>query len=232
MKTTHILAAVMVSGGLLLAGSFSAFAKDDHPTSKPKDSEHPKSKPSDTGTPAAAKVGDMAPAFTLKDTDGKEHTLADFKGKTVVIEWYNPGCPFIVKHHSESKNNMTFNKLYEEYNSKGVVFLAINSSAPGKEGHGLEMNKKKKEEYKLPFPVLLDESGDTGRAYGAKTTPHCYVINAEGKIVYAGAIDNNKNIDKAGDKNYVKAALDETLAGKAVTEATTAPYGCSVKYAK
>ena len=223
MKSMKLLAALALAGGLVFGAAVSvpALAEPGAKAAAPA---------GDKKKAEAAKVGDMAPAFTLTCTEGKTHNLSDFKGKIVVLEWYNPECPFIVKHHAESKKNMTFNKLHEEYNSKGVVFLAINSSAAGKQGNGLELNKKMKEEYKLPFPVLLDESGATGRAYGAKTTPHCFVINAEGKIVYAGAIDNNKNVDKGGDKNYVKMALDETIAGKAVTEATTAPYGCSVKY--
>lgn len=225
MKAMKLLAALTITGGLLVAGAMTApaFADPGAKTAAPK---HEKKEVSTDGV----KVGDAAPAFTLKDTDGKEHTLAELKGKVVVLEWFNPECPFIVKHHSEAKKNMTFNKLYDDYNSKGVVFLAINSSAAGKQGNGLELNKKMKTEYKLPYPILLDESGDVGHAYGAKTTPHCFVINAEGKVAYMGAIDNNKNIDKAGDKNYVKAALDEILAGKPVTEATTASYGCGVKY--
>src|SRR5262249_3579626 len=134
-----------------------------------------------------AKVGDVAPAFSLTDTDGKTVTLDQYKGKVVVLEWFNPECPIIVMHH---KDNHTFNELYEQYNTKGVVFLAINSSAQGKEGYGKELNVKKKTEYKMQYPILLDESGATGKAYDAKTTPHCFVIGADGKIAYNGAIDN------------------------------------------
>lgn len=173
-------------------------------------------------------IGAAAPDFSLTDTDGKTVKLADYKGKIVVLEWYNPGCPFIVKHH---KTLTTFNDLNSEFSSKGVVFLAINSSAKGKEGNGLEMNKKKKEEYKLAYPVLIDEDGTVGRAYGAKTTPHCFIINKDGTLAYNGAIDNNTSPDKAGDKNYVKNALNQLLRGETVTESTSKPYGCSVKYA-
>jgi peroxiredoxin len=227
MKTMKLMAALVVAGGLAFAGAMTApaIAEPGTKAAVPAHKHDTKEKKAD-----AVKIGEAAPEFTLTDTDGKTHKLSEYKGKIVVLEWFNPECPFVVKHHAESKKNMTFNKLHEDYNSKGVVFLAINSSASGKQGHGLELNKKMKTEYKLPFPILIDESGETGRAYGAKTTPHCYVINAEGKLSYMGAIDNNKHVDKAGDKNYVKMALDEMLAGKAVTEATTAPYGCGVKY--
>lgn len=173
-------------------------------------------------------IGAAAPDFTLTDLDGKTVKLSDHKGKIVVLEWYNPGCPFIVKHH---KTLTTFNDLYNEFNSKDVVFLAINSSAKGKQGHGLELNKTKKEEFNLPYPVLIDEDGKVGKAYGAKTTPHCFIIHKDGTLVYNGAIDNNTSPDKAGDKNYVREALNQLLRGETVTEATTKPYGCSVKYA-
>lgn len=179
---------------------------------------------------AKAVVGETAPNFTLKDLDGKDVNLSEVgKDKVVVLEWFNPECPFIVKHH---KTNPTFNNLYKEYAGKGVVFLAINSGAPGNQGAGLEKSKAGKAEFKLEYPVLLDESGTVGRMYGAKTTPHCFVIAKDGSVAYAGAIDNDTDAQKAGDTNYVKAALDEILAGKAVTTKETKPYGCSVKYGK
>lgn len=180
-------------------------------------------------TKASAAVGEAAPAFELKDTDGKSVKLSDYKGKVVVLEWFNPDCPFIVKHH---KTNTTFNDLYSQYHSKDVVFLAINSSAAGKQGHGLKHNQEKKAEYKMEYPILLDESGTVGMAYGAKRTPTCYVINKDGVIAYMGAIDNNTDPEKAGDKNYVRLALDEILAGKPVSTTKTDAYGCAVKYAK
>lgn len=201
-------------------------AKDDHKDHDHADHDgHDHSHDKKKAEPA--KVGDAAPAFTLTDTDGKTVNLADYKGKTVVIEWFNPECPFIVKHH---KVNTTFNDLYTEYNSKDVVFLAINSNAKGKQGNGLELNKKKKEEFKMQYPVLLDESGEIGRLYGAKTTPHVFVVDKEGKLVYAGAVDNNDHVEKVGTQNYVKDALDAVLAGKPVATSKTRPYGCSVKY--
>ncbi len=224
MKATNLLAVLAASGGMIFAATTLA---EPAPGKKvEKQAEKQADKKSDKATTLAA--GAEAPAFTLTDTDGKTHNLADYKGKVVVLEWFNPECPFIVKHH---KTNLTFNQLHEQFSSKDVVFLAINSSAAGKQGNGLELNKKMKEEYKMPFPILIDENGEIGRAYGAKTTPHCFIIDKEGKVVYNGAIDNNKSPEKAGDKNFVKIALEEVLAGKPVTTAQTAPYGCSVKYA-
>jgi peroxiredoxin len=177
----------------------------------------------------AAKVGDAAPAFTLKDTDGKEVKLSDYKGKIVVLEWFNPECPFVKKHHVTFD---TMTKLAKDYKDKNVVWLAINSNAEGKQGSAATDNAKAKTDYKMDYPVLLDTKGETGKAYGAKTTPHMFVIDKEGKLVYAGAIDNDSSVSKLGEKNYVKNAIDEISAGKKVTDATTTSYGCAVKYAK
>jgi hypothetical protein len=184
-------------------------------------------------TTQAAEVGKPAPAFTLTDTNGKSHNLADFKGKTVVLEWINHGCPFVVKHYSGGHMQV----LQKDSTGKGIVWLSICSSAPGKQGHmsADEWNKTNTEKKASPTAVLLDEDGKVGKLYDAKTTPHMYVINAEGTLVYAGAIDSIKSTssdDVPKATNYVKVALDEILAGKPVTTATTAPYGCSVKYAK
>ena len=180
----------------------------------------------------AAEVGQPAPAFTLTDTQGKSHNLADFKGKTVVLEWINHECPFVVKHYSAG----AMQALQKEYTAKGVVWLSICSSAPGKQGHMSPeaWNKATAEKGAAPTAVLLDEDGKVGKLYQAKTTPHMYVINPEGILVYAGAIDSIKSA-KADDvpkaTNYVKAALNEVLAGKPVSTASTEAYGCSVKYA-
>ena len=184
-------------------------------------------------TPAAASgvaPGDIAPDFTLKDTDGVEHSLARYlaDGKIVVLEWFNPDCPFIVKHH---KLNRTMNDTFAVLQHKGMVWLAINSGAPGKQGAGLERNRKAHEEYEMPFPLLLDESGVVGRAYGAKTTPHMFVIGKDGKVAYTGAIDNDPSPTQPGERNYVISALRSVMDGRAVPEPSTKPYGCSVKYA-
>ena len=179
----------------------------------------------------ALSIGEAAPGFTLRDLDGNEHQLAAYlkAGKTVVLEWFNPGCPFILKHHAAYK---TMNETAAAVADSGVVWLAINSGAPGKQGHGLEVNQEAALDFDLDFPVLLDESGRVGKAYGAKTTPHLFVISADGKLRYQGAIDDAPTPGgPVGETNYVAAALAELLAGKSVTTAETRPYGCSVKYA-
>ncbi len=179
---------------------------------------------------AALGIGEAAPDFTLRDLDGKEHQLAAYlkAGKTVVLEWFNPGCPFIVKHHATHK---TMNETAAAVADSGVVWLAINSGAPGKQGHGLELNREAALDFDLSFPVLLDESGTVGKAYGAKTTPHLYLISADGKLRYQGAIDDAPSPGgPVGETNYLAAALADLLAGRPVATAETKPYGCSVKY--
>ncbi len=146
----------------------------------------------------------------------------------VVLEWFNPDCPFIKKHHLDHK---TMNETFAAVKDQGVVWLAINSGAPGKQGAGLERNRKAVEDYGVPFPVLLDPEGTVGRAYGARTTPHMFVIAADGTVAYAGAIDDDRSADTLGKTNDVAAALAAVLAGKPVATAETRPYGCSVKYA-
>lgn len=178
---------------------------------------------------APAKVGEVAPDFSLKDLDGKDVKLSDFKGKIVVLEWFNPGCPFVVKHHSTLD---TMKKTAAAYKDKNVVWLAVNSGAEGKQGASKADNEKARKDWKIEYPILLDPTGATGKAYGAKTTPHMFVIAADGKLAYAGAIDNNSSPKTAGEKNYVKNAIDELIAGKKVTDATTESYGCNVKYGK
>ena len=180
---------------------------------------------------AAPQVGQPAPEFTLKDSNGQSHNLSDFKGKFVVLEWLNHGCPFVVKHY-ESGN---MQKLQKEYTGKDVVWLSIVSSAPGKQGHMTpeETNKAKAEKGSAATAVLIDEDGAVGQLYNAKVTPEMFIINPEGVLVYMGAIDDKKSTDPAdvaGAKNYVKQALGEAMAGQPVSEPSTTPYGCSVKY--
>ena len=181
---------------------------------------------------AAPQVGQPAPEFALTDSNGKSHKLSDFKGKLVVLEWLNHGCPFVVKHYGSG--NMQ--KLQKEYTSQDVVWLSIVSSAPGKQGHmsAEETNKTKQEKGSAATAILLDEDGTVGRLYNAKVTPELYIVDREGTLIYTGAIDSVKSTDAAdieGAKNYVKQALDEALAGKPVSEPSTTAYGCSVKYA-
>jgi peroxiredoxin len=180
---------------------------------------------------AAAEVGKPAPAFTLQSCESKPISLSDFKGKVVVLEWTNHSCPFVVKHYGTG--NMQ--KLQADATAKGVVWLSICSSAPGKQGHAAPADALKActERNSAATAYLIDESGDTGRAYGAKRTPEMYVINAEGIVVYQGAIDDMKSADPADvvkAKNLVAAAIEETLAGKPVSTPKTEAYGCSIKY--
>src|SRR2546426_4301196 len=176
-------------------------------------------------------VGSSAPEFSLTDAKGKPHSLSAYKGKYVVLEWFNPECPFVKKHYGSG--NMQ--KLQEEFTGKGVVWLTIDSSAPGLEGNltAEQANQKMAEWNTKQSALLLDPDGKAGRTYGAKNTPHMFVINPEGKIIYEGAIDSKATAnpaDIASSTNYVKAALDETLSGKTITTPNSRPYGCSVKY--
>ncbi len=180
---------------------------------------------------AAAAVGQPAPNFTLKDAAGKTVRLSDYKGKHVVLEWTNPGCPFVRKHYDSGNMQST----QRESTGKGVVWLAINSTEkassdylePGKLAAWMSQQKS------APTAVLMDEDGIAGQAYGARTTPHMYIVDPAGKLIYAGGIDsipsgNVDDIKKA--TNYVRQALGETLAGQPVSAAATRPYGCTIKY--
>ena len=176
-------------------------------------------------------VGTAAPDFSLTDSKGKTQSVSQYKGKYVVLEWFNPDCPFVKKHYGSG--NMQ--KLQEEFTGKGVVWLSIDSSAPGMEGNLSpdQANAKMAEWKTKQTALLLDPEGKAGRTYGAKNTPQMFVINPEGKIVYEGAIDSKPSsnaADIANSTNYVKVALDESLAGKTVTTPSSRPYGCSVKY--
>lgn len=180
---------------------------------------------------AAAEVGKPAPAFTLTSCESKPVSLSDFKGKVIVLEWTNHSCPFVVKHYGTG--NMQ--KLQADATAKGVVWLSICSSAPGKQGYAAPADASKvcAQKNSAATAYLIDESGDTGRAYGAKRTPEMYVINADGVVVYQGAIDDMKSVDPADvakAKNLVAAAIEETLAGKPVSTPKTEAYGCSIKY--
>ncbi len=178
------------------------------------------------------KVGAPAPEFTATDIDGHPRRLSEFKGKSVVLEWHNQGCPFVKKHYGTG--NMQ--RLQKELTDQGAVWLTIISSAPGKQGYvsPAEETDYLKAQQASPTAVLLDPDGSVGHLYGAKTTPHMFLIDAKGVLIYAGAIDDRSTPDPEdvkGAKNYVEAAFAEAKAGKPVGVATTAPYGCSVKYA-
>lgn len=180
---------------------------------------------------AAPEIGKPAPDFTLKDGTGKEHSLSDYAGKTVVLEWFNEGCPFVKKHYG-SRNMQDLQKAATD---SGVVWLTIISSAPGKQGHYTpEQAVAKYEELGMASTaLLLDESGEVGRAYNARTTPEMFVIDSKGTLVYMGAIDDKPTPDPAsldGAKTYVQAALTELAAGEPVSTPQTKSYGCGVKY--
>ena len=180
---------------------------------------------------SAATVGETAPAFTLTDANGTTHSLSDFAGKTVVLEWFNPNCPFVVKFYDSS--NMQ--KTQEKWTDKGVVWLAINSTNPDhRDFLTAEQHIAYAEEKETAATAfLLDKDGTVGQAYGARTTPHMYVISPEGTLVYNGAIDSIRSAsakDIAKAENFVNAALTSLMAGEEIAQATTRPYGCSVKY--
>lgn len=179
----------------------------------------------------APAVGAAAPDFSLADSNGKTEKLSEYKGKYVVLEWTNPECPFVRKHY-ESGN---MQKLQAEYVKKGVVWLSIDSSAPGEQGYldVADAKKAKADKYAGDTALLLDPDGKVGHLYEARNTPQMFVIDPEGKLIYDGAIDSIPSADKADlakATNYVSAALDEAMAGKEITHAKSKPYGCSVKY--
>lgn len=180
---------------------------------------------------AEAKVGTTAPDFTLSTDQGVEHSLAQYRGSYVVLEWVNLDCPFVKKHY-DSKN---MQGLQKRFTKEGVVWLSISSSAKGKQGHlrGKELKQRLKKHDVAHTAYLVDTDGKVGKAFGAKTTPHMFVIDPEGVVIYAGAIDNKpstKKEDVEGADNYVSAALTQALAGEEITTKATKPYGCSVKY--
>jgi peroxiredoxin len=182
---------------------------------------------------AGVGVGQPAPDFSLPDTKGQNHQLSQYKGKWVVLEWYQPDCPFVRKHYGSG--NMQ--ALQKEFTAKGVVWLSIDSSAPGQEGNypADKLNEIASSQGVARTALLLDPAGKVGHAYGAKTTPDMYIINPEGKLVYEGAIDSKATTAVADLKtatNYVKVALDDSMTGKSVPQTVTRPYGCSVKYAR
>jgi peroxiredoxin len=181
---------------------------------------------------AEVQVGSTAPDFSLTDTHGRTHRLSEYRGKIVVLEWYNPDCPFVGKHYRSG--NMQ--QLQKEYTAKGVVWLAVDSSAPGEQGNypAETLNQVSNKVGAIRTALLLDPDGNVGHAYGAKTTPDMYIIDAKGALVYRGAIDSKRSTNEADVKtatNYVRQALDAVLAGQPVPVSATQPYGCTVKYA-
>ena len=180
----------------------------------------------------AVKVGEPAPNFTATDSNGKVHTLAAYRGKFVVLEWHNQGCPYTQKHY----NSGNMERLQKEWTQRGVIWLTVISSAPGTQGYvtAEQENDYLRRMKAAPTAALLDPSGAVGHLYSAKTTPHMFIINPEGVLIYDGANDDKPTSDPediAAAKNYVSLALTEAMAGKSVNAPTSRPYGCSVKYA-
>jgi peroxiredoxin len=183
-------------------------------------------------TAFSATVGDAAPDFNGTDSHGQTHKLSDYRGKFVVLEWHNNGCPFTQKHYQSG--NME--NLQKQWTQKGVVWLTVISSAPGEQGYVTadQENVYMQKMHAAPTAAILDPKGEIGHLYGAKTTPHMFVVNPQGMLIYNGAIDSDSSSDPsaiAGAKNYVSEALQEAMAGQQVAVASTRPYGCSVKYA-
>ena len=181
----------------------------------------------------AQRVGEAAPQFQATDSNGRTHSLSDYRGKFVVLEWHNNGCPYTRKHY-ESGN---MQGLQKQWTNKGVVWFTVISSAPGEQGYvtAAEENDYLKQMNASPTAALLDPEGEVGRLYGAKTTPHMFIINPSGTLIYDGAIDSKATTEREdiqGAKNYVTDALQEAMAGKPVATPTSRPYGCSVKYAR
>ncbi len=180
---------------------------------------------------AATTVGETAPEFSLPNAEGRAQVLSAQRGKYVVLEWVNPECPFVRKHYGSG--NMQ--ALQRRFTADGVVWWSINSSAPGKQGHLTPKTAGAflAHQQAAPTALLLDPDGRVGQLYGAKTTPHMFIINPEGRLIYAGAIDDRASADPAdieGATNYVAQALEEARAGRPVSASRTKPYGCSVKY--
>ena len=214
LKTLPLLglAALLVTSSFVLAQD----KKDDKKKEEPKKEKV-----------VAAEVGKAAPTFTLKDLDGKEVKLSDYKGKIVVLEWFQPSCPYCVGGYKEDGNcRVTSERMAKD----GVVWLLVNSNNADHPDSKIDANKEFFKSRKLSHTVLMDTDGKVGRAYGAKTTPHCMVIDAKGNLAYRGAIDNAMDKEAKEKVNYVGAAVAELKAGKPVTKAETRSYGCSIKY--
>jgi len=179
----------------------------------------------------AVRVGEPAPDFTSVDSNGKNQRLSDYKGKYVVLEWHNQGCPYTKKHYESGH----MQRLQKEWTAKGVIWLTVISSAPGTQGFVTpsQENDYVKQVGAVPTAVLMDPGGSLGHLYGAKTTPHMYIVDPSGTLIYNGAIDDHPTSDQSdikSSKNYVSTALGEAMSGKPVTDSATRPYGCSVKY--
>lgn len=225
---------LLISASVALLAA--ACSKDPPPATQTTAANTPATADAKNATPAAtptvhAEIGKPAPDFTLKDLDGKPTTLSSFKGKTVVLEWFNPGCPFVNKSHTKGSLKDEPAKVTKT----GVVWLAINSGAAGKQGAGVDANKDGVKKFGLTYPVLLDEDGTVGTEYGATNTPHIMVIDPAGNLIYRGAVDNSPDGEgetPSGGKldSYVDDAVIAAQNGKTPAVSETKAYGCGVKY--
>jgi peroxiredoxin len=224
MKSIRTLTLVALLAGLPVAATAGPGAPQGEGTKKEGQADKQAPKEEKKEEKKAAEIGKPAPDFTLKDLDGKTVKLADYKGKTVVLEWFNPQCPAVIASHGEGTLKEMGAKATKD---PGVVWLAINSGGPGKEGYEVEANKKRVQDWKIGYPVLRDETGEVGRAYGAKSTPHMFIVDAKGMLVYKGGPDNAPAAKSGGEElvNYLEAALGEIKAGKPVSISSTRNYG-------
>ncbi len=241
MRTSSMLSVlVLVGSAAVVAACHSKDPASADPTTSAVATGAPASTSTNAGagnavaaTPTEhAEVGKPAPDFTLKDLDGKDVRLSSFKGKTVVLEWFNPGCPFVRASHTKGSLKDTARRETKA----GVVWLAVNSAAPGKQGAGVEANREGAKTFGMENPILLDDTGNVGRTYGATNTPHIMVIDPKGTLVYRGAVDNSPDGEgesPTGGKlvSYVETAIADVAAGRPVATPETKAYGCSVKYA-
>lgn len=236
MKLTTLFASLAVAAlaftaAPTFAGDDDKAAKDDKKASCCGDkSEKDSSCCGDKGEVSVAKVGEAAPSFTLTDMQGKEHSLSDYEGKIVMLTWFSPDCPFVVKHYENGAN--TFNDLREDFSKEGVVFLFVNSAHEGHMYADEDVVNKRVEKWKIEEPILVDADGKVGKAYQAKRTPEVYIIGKDGKLAYHGAIDNDNSTRTIGKVNYAREALNSLINGETIDEPETKAYGCSVKYAK
>jgi peroxiredoxin len=231
MKPARDWCIMLALGGSLLFTACSR-ASSSTETSAAPGAQKTEAKTENASAVTVAAVGKPAPDFELRDLEGHPVRLSQFRGKTVVLEWFNPECPFVRASHTKG----SLKGFAEKVTDKGTVWLAINSGAPGKQGYGVEANLAGTRKYGLKHPVLLDETGEVGRSYDARHTPHMYVIDDKGVLVYKGAIDNSPDGEGESPKggtlvNYVESALSDVSAGRPVKTAETEAYGCSVKYA-
>jgi peroxiredoxin len=232
MNRTLKRSALLIGLAAIAAGSVARFATADPPTATSEAAPTAAAPVTATASAATLAIDQKAPDFSLAGIDGKTYKLSDFKGKYVVLEWNNLDCPFVKKHYGSG--NMQ--ALQKKYTDKGVVWLTICSSAQGKQGYyePAALQEMTKERKLASTAYLRDPDGTVGREYGAKTTPNMFVVNPEGTLIYAGAIDDKPSADPndiPGSSNYVAACLDASLAGKPVATRTTVSYGCGVKYA-